>query len=92
MTRLAATPNPLLAIDRLAAVRRALCALAAEEEALARRVFVLPDGRHGGIACALEIATGVDGIRRIVVTEDLLAFGMPGNPAGEAAVMPLQME
>lgn len=92
MARLAPTPNPHLAIDRLASVRRAMCALAAEEEALARRVFALPDGRHGGTACAVEIAMGVDGIRRIVVTEDLLAFGMPDDPKGEAAIMPVQME
>lgn len=87
-----ATPNPHLAIDRLAATRRAICALAEEEERLARRVFGLPDGRHGGMACTVEIATGTDGIRRIVIMDDALANIIPGDPMCEMAASPAQME
>ena len=85
-------PNPHLAIDRLAAVRRAMCAMAAEEATLARRVFALPDGRHGGMACILEITTGSDGIRRIIVTEDALANGAPDDAVDGMAGTPVQME
>ncbi len=74
-------PDAHLAIDRLAAARRALAALAAQEAALARRVLALPDGRHAGMAAAIEIATGPDGGRRIVVAEDLLGSGVGEAPA-----------
>lgn len=87
-----ATPNPHLAIDRLATLRRKMCALAAEEAALARRVFALPDGRHGGMAAIVEITTGSDNIRRIVVTEDLLTGPAPPAASGEVPIMPVQME
>ena len=92
MTRPRPAPNPHLAIDRLAAVRRAMTSLAAEEEALARRVFALPDGLHDGMACGVAIVTGRDGMRRIEVFGDALAGGPPADPSGEAAAPPAQME
>lgn len=69
------TSDAYRAIDRLAAARRAMVALAAQEAALAGRVLALPDGRHAGMAVAVEIVTGPDGARRIIVAEDLLAKG-----------------
>ncbi len=92
MERPASPADAHRAIDRLAALRRAMTAMAVEEEALARRVFALPDGRHEGIACAVDIATGRDGTRRIAVTGDILAAGMPTDPRSEAALAPAQME
>lgn len=91
MSRPAATPNPHIAIDRLAALRRAMADLAAQEEALLRSIALLPDGRHEGMAARVEIATGPDGSRSVVVVEDALAHGVAMAWPADVDMAPLQM-
>lgn len=91
MSRPAATPNPHIAIDRLAALRRRMADFAAQEEALLRSIALLPDGRHEGMAARVEIATGGAGLRTIVVVADALAHGAAMAWPPEADIAPLQM-
>lgn len=91
MTRLAPTPNPYLAIDRLLAVRRALAVLQAEEATLVAAVQLLPDGHHDGCAGTVDLVTTVRGGREIRIVSDALAHGAPQDAPGFALIAPVQM-
>lgn len=91
MTRLAATPNPYLAIDRLLAVRRALDGLLAQEAVLIAEVGRLPDGCHDGTAGTVAVSTDAQGRREIRTVTDALAGGPPRDAPGATLIAPVQM-
>jgi hypothetical protein len=78
-------PDPHLAIDRFAALRRQIAAHEAEAEAACYAILTLPDGPHAGFTARIGIVRTASGRRCI----RLLPAGPP-PPATEDAPHPIQ--